>query len=199
MNNHLPLRVLLLRKEERFLFKIIFYIRVMRYIALSLILFFSIATTAQKRIVDEVDEFKGYRLQKTDLFNIHQGFGRLRARIIKQGESECLNLLWMFGPGDHTGIEKGAELIFKFEDGSTHTVYNHHTVHTSVGGASNGSIAGSSAQGMSFNVYLDTEDKAALLANKVVKLRVYLKSGHVHLMLKPRNDEMLKSALRAIE
>ena len=122
--------------------------------------------------------------------NIINGTNHLFFRFRYENNMVYFHLKWI--TNDVTSIDKGAKLIFKFNNDSLSTLYSlAYTLSERGGGAVNMSM--SALQGID-GIYIGNDMRKFMTNDYPVKMRIYTTSGYVDMKLDKSNAEKIKKA-----
>ena len=166
---------------------------------LLIVFMFSIALVGfGQRITKNVtDDFTGGKVIYTSwetlsLGNIITGTNHLFFRFRYENNMVYFHLKWI--TGDVTSIDKGAKLIFKFNNDSLSTLYSlAYTLSgsTRIGGIINRSIPDNQ---IIDGIYIGDDMRKFMTNDYPVKMRIYTTSGYVDMKLDKSDAEKIKKA-----
>lgn len=152
---------------------------------------------AQKIEENKVDEFTHHKIIRTSWEPIIKKFGNSiigHVRVSKIDGDIYINLRIMRS-GSAMAIDEGARLMIKTASDSIVTL-NNLKYQISCTGCGAVGFAGSALQGLDLTFPMSDDQANYLLANKAVKLRIYLTDGYLEEEIKEKFAEILINELK---
>jgi len=170
----------------------------MKKIAILLVLF-SIQSFSQKLIQNEVDEFTGKKLKRTDWLTLDVGFMEMEVRysLVKVDSTYAINIK-IIEPHKYHSIDKDDELMFKLESGEIIQMHSDSSVRSCIGCGATGFI-GSKALGLTAYFPFTDEQLNAMKQSPVSKMRLYLNRGYKEIIINEKKSNKFTESLKLIE
>lgn len=153
---------------------------------------------SQKLVKNEIDEFTGKQLKKTEWASLTAGLQsiELKQSLVKVDSSYAINIKLM-EHDKYYSISKGNEFMLKLESGEIITL-NCDSSKTSCLGCGATGFVGSQAPGL--NIYFPfTKEQLKIMQNSPVsKIRIYLNEGYQEFVIKEKSSKKFSEALKAI-
>ena len=164
-----------------------------------LLLLLSLQAFSQKLIKDEVDEFTGKKLKRTDWLTLDTGFMEMEVRysLVKVDSTYAVNIK-ILDPKVYHSISKGNELMFKLANGEIIQMHCDNSATSCIGCGSTGFI-GSKALGLTLYFPFTDEQFEALKQSPVSKIRLYLNDGYKEIVVTEKRSKKFTETLNLLD